>query len=95
MFENQVGFSDITWSNAISVWPNAYQRAMIGASTRRRARDAFHSASSPRQFAVQLWNIPFARVARSAAPWSAGRNDVRRNTTVRAAPTARTNTSVK
>ena len=66
MFENQVGFSAITWSNAIIVCPNAYQRAMIGASTRRRAREALHSAASPRQPAVQLVNIPFARVARSA-----------------------------
>ena len=39
--------------------------------------------------------MPFARVARSAAPASAGRNDVRRNTSVRTVPTASTNASVR
>ncbi len=51
-----------------------------------RARGVATPASSPRQSAVQLANMPFARVARSAAPASAGRNDVRRNTSVRSCP---------
>src|SRR5439155_10259830 len=95
MFENQVGFSAITWSNAISECANAYQRQMIGASTRRRARDARHSCSSPRQFAVQRANIPCARVALCAAPASAGRNEVRTNTSASTAPTPSTTASVK
>src|SRR6202008_3430960 len=41
MVENQVGFSAITWSNATSVFPNAYQRQMIRASGARRARRDF------------------------------------------------------
>jgi len=74
---------------------NAYQRQMIGASTRRRARDARHSSSSPRQFAVQRANIPRARVALCAAPASAGRNEVRTNTSASTAPTPSTTASVK
>jgi hypothetical protein len=46
MFENQVGFSDITWSYAISVC-RTRTRGDDRASTRSFAREAFHSTSSP------------------------------------------------
>ncbi len=67
---------------------------MIGASTRSLRSEASRSASSPFQSRVKRTNRPLARVARSAAPCSAGRKLARKKASESAVITARIARSV-
>ena len=60
------------------------ERARAGARS-----ESARSTSSPRQFDVQLANIPFAASRASRRAPSAGRNEMRRKMSVRTAPTTR------